>query len=236
MVPMTAPAGPRAGRTARHPPSAARPARGPGYHPGAPRLFFAGSAITSERICSLRLVPGRGREASGHGLEHDRTAVAHPQEQAGLHILERERVTPGEDPLLAGEAIAAIPRRLQQHIAAGAKSLLVRARPRLMRRSSLGTVLLLQWIHRVVLFSLGFNSAAAPGKVTLGAPRKKFWPFTVTHENSPVSFVQPVAWTAVAPALAAPAVVRTVPAASSPAASMEIRRRMVNVPPLRSFL
>ena len=62
---------------------------GPGYHLRAPRLVFAGSVITSERACCLRESPGRGRGAGGHELAHDRTVVAYPQEQAGLHILER---------------------------------------------------------------------------------------------------------------------------------------------------
>jgi hypothetical protein len=45
--------------------------RGPRLPPRSPRPLFAGSALTSEGICCLRLVPARGRVASGHGLVHD---------------------------------------------------------------------------------------------------------------------------------------------------------------------
>ena len=66
------------------PPSHRRPAqrKGPGCYPGAPRLFSAGSAITSERICCLLeiKVPGPGRGAGGHGLAEGATVVAHSQE------------------------------------------------------------------------------------------------------------------------------------------------------------
>lgn len=68
--------------------------------------------------------------SGGQGLAHNRAAVANPQEQAGLHIEER---APVPFPLLAGEANAAVPRRLQRHVRAGAGDGLVRASPRFSR-------------------------------------------------------------------------------------------------------
>src|SRR4029077_4872017 len=108
------PAGPRPGRRARRP-TPARPAKGPRLLPRGPSpLFSAGSAITSERICCLleTIVPAPGRGAGGHGLAEGATVVAHPQPQVGVLILQKDEVTrEGEEPPLAGEAIAAWRRR-----------------------------------------------------------------------------------------------------------------------------
>ena len=52
--------------------------------------------------------PDRKRTASGHALTDDRTAVAHPLEQSGLHIQERDHKPPADSIHLAAEAIPAI--------------------------------------------------------------------------------------------------------------------------------
>jgi hypothetical protein len=83
----------------------------------------------------------------------------------------------------------------------------------------------------VVLFRFDFSRTVDPETALTGIPARKGCVPRVTKMKALKENVQVGArWAAVVPALAAPAGARRVAAASSPAASMEIKRFMITVP------
>jgi hypothetical protein len=87
--------------------------------------------------------------------------------------------------------------------------------------------------HQVVVpLARGFNRTVDPSATLFGTPAKNRVVPEVTKMEESVPPLQVVRWAGVVPALAAPTVAKSVPAASSPAARMEIERRIMSVPRL----